>query len=253
MRTDGRTPRDLRPVQITPNYIKHAEGSVLIEVGDTRVVCTVSVEHKVPHWMKDKKEGWVTSEYGMLPRATGDRTFREASRGKQGGRTLEIQRLIGRSLRAVVEPARLGERTLWVDCDVIQADGGTRCASITGAYVALVLAGEKMHEKGWVNAPFLKDQVAAVSVGVVAGSALLDLVYLEDSTADVDMNVVRTSAGAYVEVQGTAEAHPFPRATLDQMLALADDGIDRLMAIQREVLGPKLAKFLIPKKAAAAK
>jgi ribonuclease PH len=189
----------------------------------------------------------------MLPRATGDRTLREASRGKQGGRTLEIQRLIGRSLRAVVDPARLGERTLWVDCDVIQADGGTRCASITGAFVALVLAGEKMYDKGWVNAPFLKDQVAATSVGIVAGNALLDLAYAEDSTAEVDMNVVRTGDGAYVEVQGTAEAHPFPRATLDQLLGLADEGIDRLMVIQRDVLGSKLAKFLIPKKAAAAR
>jgi ribonuclease PH len=253
VRNDGRSARDLRPVRITPSYIKHAEGSALIEVGDTRVVCTVSVEHKVPHWMKDKKEGWVTAEYGMIPRATGERTIREASRGKQGGRTLEIQRLIGRSLRAVVEPARMGERTLWVDCDVIQADGGTRCAAITGAYVALALAAERMFEKGWVNAPFLKDLVAATSVGIVAGEPLVDLAYVEDSKAEVDMNVVRTGAGSYVEVQGTAESHPFSRATLDTLLGMADAATDQLMAMQRELLGARLDKLMIQRKTAAVK
>ncbi|MGD8377275.1 MAG: ribonuclease PH [Acidobacteriota bacterium] len=249
MRKDGRQADDLRPVRMTPGFNKHAEGSVLIEVGDTRVICTASVEHRVPPWLREQKRGWVTAEYGMLPRATTDRVMRESSRGKPSGRTQEIQRLIGRSLRAVVDTVRLGERTVWLDCDVIQADGGTRTAAITGAFVALALCGHKMYEKGWVNAPFLTDQVAATSVGIVGGKALLDLAYDEDSAADVDMNVVRTGAGAYVEVQGTAEADPFPRATLDQLLGLADAGIDRLLELQREVLGDGLAKLMKPRTA----
>jgi ribonuclease PH len=219
---------------------------VLIEVGDTRLVCTASVEHRVPPWLRDQKVGWVTAEYGMLPRSTSDRSTREATRGKMGGRTLEIQRLVGRSLRAVVDRRKMGERTVWLDCDVIQADGGTRTAAITGAYVALVLASAKMYEKGWVNVPFLTDQVAATSVGMVNGQPLLDLAYTEDSTADVDLNVVRTGAGQYVEVQGTAEQRAFPRATLNELLDLADDGIDQLLVAQREVLGEHLTKALQP-------
>ena len=246
MRQDGRSPEDLRPVKMTPGYIKHAEGSVLIEVGDTRVICTASVEHRVPPWLREQKCGWVTAEYGMLPRATTSRTTREATRGKMGGRTLEIQRLIGRSLRAVVDRKKMGERTVWLDCDVIQADGGTRTAAITGAYTALVLASAKMYEKGWVNVPFITDQVAATSVGMVDGKPLLDLAYSEDSAADVDLNVVRTGAGAYVEVQGTAEQVAFPRDVLNNLLDLADKGIDDLLALQREVLGEHLDKALQP-------
>ena len=246
MRKDGRNPEDLREVRITPDFIKHAEGSVLIEVGETRVICTASVEHRVPPWLREQRLGWVTAEYGMLPRATSDRNTREASRGKLGGRTQEIQRLIGRSLRAVVDRKRLGEKTIWLDCDVIQADGGTRTASVTGAFMALVLAYGKMHEKGWVNVPFLTGQVAATSVGIVGGEAMLDLAYSEDSTAEVDLNVVRTSAGAYVEVQGTAEKDAFPRKDLDRMLDLADQGIDRLLDLQRETLGELLDNALQP-------
>ena len=252
MRPDGRKPDELRPVQFTPGYLKHAEGSVLIEVGDTRVICAASVDHRVPNWLRETKKGWVTAEYGMLPRATTSRTTREATRGRPAGRSQEIQRLIGRSLRAVIDRARLGERTLWVDCDVIQADGGTRTAAITGAFVAVVLAAEKMYEKGWVNAPFLLDELAATSVGIVAGTPLLDLAYGEDSDAEVDLNVVRTGSGAYVEVQGTAEAQPFPRQTLDALLSLADDGIDQLITKQRELLGDRLDRFMIHKKPAVA-
>ena len=244
MRQDDRKPDELRPVRITPDYVKHAEGSVLIEIGDTRVICTASVDHRVPNWLRDQKRGWVTAEYGMLPRATGDRMVREASRGRLSGRTQEIQRLIGRSLRAVVDMQKLGERTIWVDCDVTQADGGTRTAAITGAFAALALAGEMMYDKGWVNAPFLRDQVAATSVGVVAGTPILDLAYAEDSTADVDLNVVRTGMGAYVEIQGTAEKDPFSRDSLQALLDLADAGIDRLLAAQREALGSRLDKIL---------
>jgi ribonuclease PH len=251
VRNDGRQPDELRPVRITPGYIKHAEGSVLIEVGDTRVVCTASVEHKVPNWLREQKRGWVTAEYGMLPRATSERSMREAARGKPSGRSQEIQRLIGRSLRAVVDFQKMGERTVWLDCDVIQADGGTRTAAVTGAFVALALCARTMYDKGWVNVAFLKDQVAATSVGVVAGTPIADLTYGEDSAAEVDMNVVRTGAGAYVEVQGTAEASPFSRATLDAMLALADAAIDRLLQIQREVLADRLDKVMMSKAAVA--
>jgi ribonuclease PH len=250
VRTDDRTPSDLRPVRFTPDFQKHAEGSVLVELGDTKIACTVSVDHRVPPWLRDAKQGWVTAEYGMLPRATTSRTIREAARGRPSGRTQEIQRLIGRSLRAVIDLQKLGERTLWCDCDVIQADGGTRTAAITGAFVALVLASEKMYEKGWINVPFIIDEVAATSVGIVDGTPLLDLAYEEDSKADVDMNVVRTGEGLYVEVQGTAESRAFPRETLDQLLTLADDGIDHLIAMQRELLGSRLEKAMIPKKAA---
>lgn len=246
VRADGRKPDDLRPVRITPDYSKHAEGSVLIEVGDTRVICMASVEHRVPNWMKDNRRGWVTAEYGMLPRATSERTMREAARGRLSGRTQEIQRLIGRSLRAVVDAPRMGERTLWIDCDVVQADGGTRTAAITGAFVAMALAAGKMYEKGWVNVPFIKDQVVATSVGVVDGAPLLDLAYLEDAAAEVDLNVVRTGAGAYVEVQGTAEASPFPRETLNALLNLADAGMERLLSLQREALEGRLEKVLQP-------
>ena len=252
MREDGRKPEELRPVKITPGFTKHAEGSVLIEVGDTRIICTASIDHKVPPWLKDGRKGWVTAEYGMLPRATTGRTVREASRGKPSGRTQEIQRLIGRSLRAIVDRTKMGERTIWVDCDVIQADGGTRTAAITGGFVALALAAKKMYEMGWVNAPFLTDQVAATSVGVVAGETLLDLAYTEDSKAEVDMNIVRTGAGAYVEVQGTAESNPFPRETLDRLLVLADQGIDDLLEVQRAAIGDEFDRLVIGRNSAVA-
>ncbi len=237
MRSDGRKADELRRVSITPNFIKHAEGSVLIEVGDTRVCCTVSVEEKVPPFLKGKGEGWVTAEYGMLPRATTTRTQREASRGKPSGRTQEIQRLVGRSLRAVVDMKALGERTLWVDCDVIQADGGTRTASITGAFVALVLALRVLPQKNAFSELPLLDFVAATSVGKVAGQIYLDLKYDEDSAAEVDMNVVKTGRGQFVEVQGTAEASPFGDDDLMSLLAAADKGIQELIAAQRKLLG----------------
>jgi ribonuclease PH len=236
-RSDGRAPDELRPVKITPRYIKHAEGSALIEVGDTRVVCTVSVEERVPQFLKGSGEGWITSEYGMLPRATSTRSQREAARGRPSGRTHEIQRLIGRSLRAVVDLKALGERTLWIDCDVIQADGGTRTASVTGSFVALVLALRHLKAKGALVELPLLDFVAATSVGRVGGEVLLDLNYEEDSKAEVDMNVVKTGDGRFVEVQGTAEATPFGRDELEALLAAAEKGIARLVDLQREVLG----------------
>jgi len=237
MRSDGRAADELRRVSITPNYIKHAEGSTLIEVGDTKVCCTVSVEEKVPPFLKGKGEGWVTAEYGMLPRATNTRTQREASKGKLSGRTQEIQRLVGRSLRAVVDMKALGERTLWVDCDVIQADGGTRTASITGSFVALVLALRALKQKNASGELPLLDFVAATSVGKVGGQILLDLKYDEDSSAEVDMNIVKTGRGQFVEVQGTAEASPFGDDDLMSLLAAADKGIQELIAAQRKVLG----------------
>jgi ribonuclease PH len=236
-RGDGRAPDQLRPVKITPRYIKHAEGSALIEVGDTRVVCTVSVEDRVPQFIKGSGEGWITSEYGMLPRSTTTRSQREASRGRPSGRTHEIQRLIGRSLRAIVDLKALGERTLWIDCDVIQADGGTRTASVTGSFVALVDALRQLKTKGaFVDLP-VTDFVAATSVGKVAGEVLLDLNYEEDSKAEVDMNVVKTGDGRFVEVQGTAEETPFSQEELAALMAAADKGIARLVELQREVLG----------------
>ena len=233
MRPSGRADDALRPVRLTRHYTKHAEGSVLVEFGDTKVICTATVEERVPRFLKGKNQGWVTAEYGMLPRSTGQRMNREAAQGRQGGRTLEIQRLIGRSLRAVVDLAALGERTVTVDCDVIQADGGTRTAAITGGYVALVDALRAV-----CNAPdvVLKGQVASVSVGIVGGAPVLDLDYAEDSTAETDMNVVMDDQGRFIEVQGTAEGHPFTRAELDALLALAAKGIDELIRLQREVL-----------------
>jgi ribonuclease PH len=237
-----RAPDELRPTTITPNFLLHAEGSVLIEVGRTRVICTASIEDRVPPFLRGTGKGWVTAEYGMLPRATTTRTTREAAQGKIGGRTMEIQRLIGRSMRSVVRLTELGERTLWIDCDVIQADGGTRTASITGAFVALVLALDKLKQREQLRAIPINDYVAATSVGIVAGMPLLDLAYEEDSTADVDMNVVKTGDGKFIEVQGTAEAEPFDADALQGLLALADRGITQLVGKQREILGPILGR-----------
>jgi len=236
-RTDSRTPTQLRPTRITPSFTMHAEGSVLIEAGRTRVICTASIEDRVPPFLRNTGKGWVTAEYGMLPRATSTRTQREATAGKVGGRTQEIQRLIGRSLRSVTRLPDLGERTIWIDCDVIQADGGTRTASITGGFVALVLALKHMRSKGIIRSIPISDYVAAISVGVVNGVPMLDLAYDEDSNADVDMNVVKTGAGQFIEVQGTAEGLPFERSALDSLLGLADAGIDELVALQRSVVG----------------
>ncbi len=233
----GRGNDALRNVKITPAINKHAEGSAFIEMGDTRVICTASVEERVPMFLKGKAEGWVTSEYGMLPRATGTRSQREVSRGGASGRTHEIQRLIGRSLRAVVDMKMLGERTVTVDCDVIQADGGTRCASITGGYVALALALLRLRNQGTIAKLPLLDHVAAVSVGRVAGAVRLDLDYEEDSSAEVDMNVVKTGRGRFIELQGTAEHRTFTDDDLAELLAAAAAGINSLVAAQREVLG----------------
>jgi ribonuclease PH len=236
-RLDGRTPAQLRPTRMTPSFTMHAEGSVLIEAGQTRVICTASVEDRVPAFLRNTGKGWVTAEYGMLPRATSTRTQREASAGKVGGRTQEIQRLIGRSLRSVTKLNELGERTVWIDCDVIQADGGTRTAAITGGVVALVLALQKMRCAGQLKSMPILDHVAATSVGVVGGIPLLDLAYDEDSRADVDMNVVKTGDGRFIEVQGTAEGPPFERRALDDLLALADEGIRELVDLQRGIVG----------------
>jgi ribonuclease PH len=242
VRPDNRTATDLRPTRITPNYIVHAEGSVLIEVGRTRVVCTASVEDRVPTFLRGTGKGWVTAEYGMLPRATTTRSPREAAAGRLGGRTQEIQRLIGRSLRSVTELELLGERTIWIDCDVIQADGGTRTASITGGFVALALALGRLHEIGLLDRVPLTDYVAATSVGIVDGTPMLDLVYDEDARAEVDMNVVKTGGGRFIEVQGTAEGRPFERADLDRLLDLADRGIRQLVEIERSVVGKLLGR-----------
>ncbi len=237
-RHDGRHPDELRPQQLICSFTRYAEGSVLIEAGHTRVLCTASVEEKVPGFLKGKAVGWVTAEYAMLPRATQTRTARESGRGGPSGRTHEIQRLIGRSLRSVVDLAALGERTITIDCDVIQADGGTRTASITGGYVALALALSRIgDDRPWPR-PVLRDYLAAVSVGIVGGKALLDLDYHEDATAEVDMNVVRTGEGRFVELQGTAETEPFSRSQLDEMVRLAEGGVDQLVARQRETLQP---------------
>jgi ribonuclease PH len=241
-RNDGRAPHELRPVTITPHFSKHAEGSVLIDVGDTRVICTASVQEKVPPFMYRSGKGWITAEYGMLPRATTDRVEREAAKGKQGGRTMEIQRLIGRSLRAAVNPELMGERTIWLDCDVIQADGGTRTASITGAYVALVLALSRLYIDGNMQSWPIIDFVAAISVGILGGTPLLDLNYAEDSKAGVDMNVVATGKGKFVELQGTAEGASFSEEEMQAMLALAKAGIADLVTKQREVLASVLAR-----------
>ena len=236
MRSNGRSLDDLRPVSIIRNYLKHAEGSVLVSFGDTKVICTASVEESVPPFLRGKGTGWVTAEYSMLPRATHTRSPREATKGKIGGRTHEIQRLIGRSLRAVTDMALLGERSIQIDCDVIQADGGTRTASITGAYVALYDAVTGLVRSGKVAALPLREAVVAVSVGIVGGEVLLDLDYREDSAAEVDMNFVMTSSDRFVEVQGTAEAEPFTLAQMDAMRDSAMAGIRRLFAIQQEVL-----------------
>jgi len=236
-RLDGRAADDLRPVKITRNYIKHAEGSVLIEVGDTKVICTATVEEKVPVWLKGGGKGWITAEYSMLPRSAQSRIPREAAKGRITGRTYEIQRLVGRSLRSVVDMEKLGERTVWLDCDVIQADGGTRTASITGAFVALVDALAGLKQKGLMEKIPVSDYLAAVSVGKVNDMVLLDLAYDEDSRAQVDMNVVMTEAGKFVEVQGTAEEAPFSRAELNELLGYAEKGINELIGIQRAVLG----------------
>ena len=237
-----RSPNELRPVSIIPNFTIHAEGSVLITVGNTKVICTASIEDKVPPFLRNTGKGWVTAEYGMLPRATSTRSGREAASGKVGGRTMEIQRLIGRSMRSVIKLDQLGERTVWLDCDVIQADGGTRCASITGAFVALVMALGKLKQADQLKSIPVTDYVAAISVGVVGGMPLLDLAYEEDSKADVDMNIVKTSDGRFIEIQGTAEAEPFGTDTLTGMLALADKGINDLIAKQREIVGPILGR-----------
>jgi ribonuclease PH len=241
MRADNRLPEQLRPSRITPNYLVHAEGSVLVEAGRTKVICTASVEDRVPLFRRNSGKGWVTAEYGMLPRATSTRTQREASAGRVGGRTQEIQRLIGRSLRAVTRMEELGERTVTLDCDVIQADGGTRTASITGAYVALVLALQQLRERDMLRTMPVTDFVAATSVGIVDGEPMLDLAYSEDSQADVDMNVVKTGGGLYIELQGTAEALPFGREALNRLLDLADTGIRQLIALQRSLVGQYLA------------
>ena len=236
-RPSGRTPDALRPVRITRGFTRHAEGSVLVEFGETRVLCTASIEEKVPPFLRGKGQGWLTAEYGMLPRATHTRADREAARGKQSGRTQEIQRLIGRSLRAVVDLSKLGERTLQLDCDVLQADGGTRTAAITGAWVAVHDAIEWLRARDLVTGSPLSDSVAAVSVGLWRGEALLDLDYAEDSSCDTDMNVVMTGSGGIVEVQGTAEGRPFSRTQVDALLDLASQGIGRLTLLQRQALG----------------
>jgi ribonuclease PH len=236
MRTDGRNPDQLRPVKVTPGFIHSAEGSVLIEVGRTRVICTASVEETVPQFLRNSGRGWVTSEYAMIPRATSTRTVRESSTGKASGRTQEIQRLIGRSLRTSIDMNQLGERTIWLDCDVIEADGGTRTASITGSFIALKLAVEGLRKSGKLVKDPMRCSVAAVSVGIVRGVPMLDLDYSEDSTADVDFNIVMTDKGEYVEIQGTAERNPFPDSALSELLKLGREGILELIRIQRQVV-----------------
>jgi ribonuclease PH len=241
-RTDGRSSTQLRPTRLTPGFLAHAEGSVLIEVGRTKVVCAASIEERVPPFLRNTGKGWVTAEYGMLPRATSTRTQRESTTGKVGGRTQEIQRLIGRSLRSVTRLADLGERTIWIDCDVIQADGGTRTASITGGFVALVLALSRMKDLALIKDIPIVDYVAATSVGIVDGAALLDLAYEEDSRADVDMNLVKTGDGRFIELQGTAEGPPFDKRALEALMELADTGIRELIALQKTVVGDILRK-----------
>ena len=236
-RVDGRALNDLRPVRMVTGFIEHPEGSVLIEMGRTKVICNATVEDGVPRFLEGKGRGWVTAEYGMLPRATDTRSDREAARGKVGGRTMEIQRLIGRSLRAVIDMAALGERTVVLDCDVIQADGGTRTASITGAWVALAVACRRLMERGVLERDPMREPVAAISVGMIGEQALLDLCYEEDSRADVDMNVVMTGSDQFVEVQGTAEGAPFSKYVLATLTDLAADGIRELIEIQRRTLG----------------
>lgn len=237
MRPDGRGAADLREVKITKNFIKTAEGSVLIEMGDTKVICTATIEEKVPPFLKDQKKGWVTGEYSMLPRATAVRNIRESAMGRIGGRTHEIQRLIGRAMRSVVDLEALGERTIWLDCDVIQADGGTRTASITGAFVALKEVVRYALEHRLIRKDPVSDYLAAISTGIVDGESRLDLSYAEDSAAEVDMNVVMTGSGKFIELQGTAETRPFDARQLQEMLTLAGGGIQQLIAVQKQVLG----------------
>jgi len=236
-RQDGRRPNELRTIKVTKDYIKFAEGSCLIEFGDTKVIATASVEDGVPPFLRGKGEGWVTAEYGMIPRSCKQRVQREAAKGKLGGRTQEIQRLIGRSMRSVVDMKRIGERTIWLDCDVIQADSGTRCASITGSFIALILALDAMKKKKMIDgAPPVSDYVAAVSVGMCDGAPILDLDYEEDSKAEVDMNVVMTGKGKFIEIQGTAEREPFEKDDLNKLIALASKGIQELIAVEKRVL-----------------
>ncbi len=237
LRQDGRRADQLRTVKITRDFIKYAEGSALIEMGGTKVICTASVEEKVPPFLKDKRRGWVTAEYAMLPRATQERTPREAVKGRQGGRTLEIQRLVGRSLRAVTDMGEMGERTIWIDCDVIQADGGTRTASITGAFIALADAFAALKKKNSIKKIPLTDYLAAISVGKVGGEVMVDLAYEEDSLADVDLNLVMTGRGRFVEVQGTAERTPFDKNDLDQFMSMGWAAIQDLVALQKKTVG----------------
>lgn len=235
-RQNGRRPNELRKVKVTKDYIKYAEGSCLIEFGDTKVIATATLENSVPPFLKGKGTGWVSAEYGMIPRSCRTRVQREASRGRLGGRTQEIQRLIGRSMRTVVDMPALSERTIWLDCDVIQADGGTRCASITGSFIALVMALDRMRKEGLINSIHVSDYVAAVSVGMSGGTPILDLDYDEDSTAEVDMNIIMTASGKFIEVQGTAEREPFSKEDLDSLIALGKKGIDSLVAMQKRAL-----------------
>lgn len=236
-RIDGRNQNEKRPVKITRNYIKHAEGSVLIEMGNTKVICTASIDDKVPPFLKGTGEGWITSEYGMLPRSTQVRKPRESTKGKVDGRTMEIQRLIGRALRSVVDLKVIGEKTIWIDCDVIQADGGTRTASITGAFVALVDAVNRLDEVSQYNKYPITDYVAAISVGIIGEEKMLDLCYEEDSNAQVDMNLIMTEAGQFVEIQGTGEQSPFTRNDMNSLIDLGEKGIRELISLQKEVLG----------------
>jgi ribonuclease PH len=236
MRPDGRKLTQLRPLLITPSYLKTADGSVFIEMGDTKVICTAKLEERVPPFLRNSGKGWITAEYGMLPGSSQQRIGRESSRGRVGGRTHEIQRLIGRSLRAVVDLSRLGERTVWIDCDVIQADGGTRTASITGACVALMEATRNWRERGVINVDLIRDSVAAVSIGIVEGRILLDLCYEEDSKADVDMNFVMTGSGKFIEVQGTAENSPFTQKQMERMTDIARQGIKDILKVQKKVI-----------------
>jgi len=235
-RSDTRTNNELRKLKITKNYIKYAEGSCLVELGNTKVIATASVESGVPHFLRNSGNGWVTAEYGMIPRSCKSRVSREASKGKLGGRTHEIQRLIGRSLRTVTDTSKLGERTVWLDCDVIQADGGTRCASITGSFIALALALEKMQKDGLIQSVPLSDYVAAISVGIIKGETVIDLDYEEDSTAEVDMNIVMTGAGKFIEIQGTAEREPFKKEDLNKLTLLAHKGIEDIILAEKKIL-----------------
>jgi ribonuclease PH len=243
MRPDGRKNNEIRPVKIQRNFLETAEGSVLISMGNTRVICTASIEDRVPPFLKDQKRGWITAEYSMLPRATHSRTMRESISGKVSGRTHEIQRLIGRALRSVVDLSGLGERTIWLDCDVLQADGGTRTASITGAFLCLSDALKYAVRNGLIEKIPLKDYLAAISVGIVKGEPVIDLCYSEDFAAEVDMNVVMTGSGKFVEIQGTAEGMPFSKSALDSLLKLADEGINHLIGIQKQFIEGELINF----------